>query len=52
MFPFIRCQRQGEAALGNAQLTVDLEPHLCFGIIYLRFQSADSSQLKIRDVGI
>ena len=52
MLPFICCQSQGETAVGNAKLTVDLEPHLRGGIVQRCFQSADSGQLKVWDIRI
>ena len=52
MFHFIYRQCKGKAALGDTKLTVDLEPHLCSGVIYRRFQPADGGQLKFRDVRI
>ena len=52
MLPFICCQSQGKTAFGNTQLTVDLEPYLCSGIVQRCFQSADRGQRKIRNIGI
>ena len=52
MFCLIRCQGKGKAAGRYAQLTVDLEPNLCGGVIHRCLQSADGGQCKILYVGI
>ena len=48
----IGCQCKGEAAVGHAQLAVNLEPYLCGSIVHRRLDAADGGQLKVCNVRI
>ena len=52
MFCLVGCQGEGKATGRYAQLAVDLEPHLCSGIIHRCLDAADGSQRKISNIGI